>query len=190
MKRAMFSLRGPEVLFSDREHEIAYACRSDRTSEALFNLICDHINYKPVLFDSIIGGQPVYHTNVIMALAEGFAVICLESIPEGVEKETLLLELEDSGKTILNISVAQAHQFAGNMLQVKNTLDTRYTIMSDNAFLSLNSDQIAIILDSSFIIHAPIPNIEQVGGGSVRCMIAENYFQRRKSYKKEHNIIS
>lgn len=173
-------LEGTGSIIFDREHQIAYACRSIRTNEDLFNKICDYIDYQPVLFDSYIDGIQVYHTNVIMALAETFVVICLEAIPEGTEKENLLKVFENTNKEIVNISVEQVYQFAGNMLQVKNAMDTRYTIMSENAFLSLNSDQISIILQDSYIIHAPIPNIERVGGGSVRCMMAENFLCRQK----------
>ena len=168
-------LEGTGSIVFDRGHNVAYASRSQRTNEELFRVVCKEMQFTPVIFDSIVNGQPVYHTNVIMALAQSFVVICLESIPEGVEKDELLHTLSSTDKEIIDISIEQVHQFAGNMLQVKNAMQTHYTVMSDNAFLSLNSDQIAVILDSSYIIHAPIPNIEQVGGGSVRCMIAENF---------------
>jgi len=169
-------LEGTGSLVLDRTNKIAYACRSIRTDEDLLDLFCKEQGFQKIVFDSFDqDGIPIYHTNVIMALAETFVVICLEAIPEGIQKRILIERLEQSGKTLVDITFDQVLCFAGNMLQVKNVDDVRYTIMSEAAFLSLRSEQIHIILKDSFIVHAAIPTIEKVGGGSVRCMMAENF---------------
>lgn len=169
-------LEGTGSLVLDRTNKIAYACRSIRTDEDLMDLFCREQEFQKIVFDAFDqDGIPIYHTNVIMALAETFAVICLEAIPVGTEKRSLVETLKDSGKTLVDITFDQVECYAGNMLQVKNADDVRYTIMSEAAFLSLKSEQINIILKDSFIVHAAIPTIEKVGGGSVRCMMTENF---------------
>lgn len=169
-------LEGTGSLVLDRANRIAYACRSIRTDEDLVGLFCKEQGFQKIVFDAFdLDGVPIYHTNVIMALAETFAVICLDAIPNGTAKKILVETLEQSGKIIVNITFDQVECFAGNMLQVKNADDVRYTVMSEAAFLSLRSEQINIILKDSFIVHAAIPTIEKVGGGSVRCMMAENF---------------
>lgn len=169
-------LEGTGSLILDRVNKAAYACRSIRTDEKLMELFCDEQGFAKIIFDAFDqDGIPIYHTNVIMAMAETFAVICLEAIPNGKEKERLLDMLHRASKTIIDITFDQVACFAGNMLQVKNADDVRYTIMSEAAFLSLKSEQIHVILKDSFIVHAAIPTIEKVGGGSVRCMMAENF---------------
>ncbi len=169
-------LEGTGSLILDRANKTAYACRSIRTDEKLMEQFCDEQGFVKIIFDAFDqDGIPIYHTNVIIALAETFVVICLGAIPNGKEKEMMLDSLHKAGKTIIDITFDQVACFAGNMLQVKNADEVRYTIMSEAAFLSLKSEQIRIILKDSFILHAAIPTIEKVGGGSVRCMIAENF---------------
>jgi hypothetical protein len=167
-------LEGTGSMVLDREHKIAYACISVRTDENVLQQFCDEMGYTPIVFEALDAeGYPIYHTNVMMCVADQFAVICLESIQNEVEKENMVQSLLSSGKVIIPISIDQMNHFAGNMLQVENDLGTKYLVMSTQAFRSLSEDQIHQINQFNKIIHSDIGTIEKNGGGSARCMMAE-----------------
>jgi hypothetical protein len=71
------------------------------------------------------------------------------------------------------------NSFAGNMLQVKSKKNEFYTLMSDTAYQSLSKNQTDTIEENSKILSLHIPTIEYYGGGSVRCMIAEVFGNRK-----------
>jgi hypothetical protein len=167
-------LEGTGSMVLDREHKIAYACISVRTDENVLQQFCDEMGYTPIVFEAFDAeGYPIYHTNVMMCVADQFAVICLESIQNEVEKENMIQSLLGTGKVIIPISIDQMNHFAGNMLQVENDLGTKYLVMSTQAFRSLSEDQINQINRFNKIIHSDIGTIEKNGGGSARCMMAE-----------------
>lgn len=166
-------LEGTGSILFDREHKIAYACLSVRTDDYLFRSHCAYLGYEPVSFTSVDQNRfPVYHTNVMMALGEKFAIICLESIVNKEERALVTTKLQSSGKEIIEISLEQMNSFAGNMLQVQGK-GGAVTIMSKSAFESLYEEQIAQIEKSSRILYSDVSTIEKYGGGSVRCMMAE-----------------
>jgi hypothetical protein len=172
-KRGRF-LEGTGSMVLDREHKIAYACISVRTDENVLQQFCDEMGYTPIVFEAFdTEGYPIYHTNVMMCVADKYAVICLDSIQNEVEKENLAQSLSGSGKMIIPISTDQMNQFAGNMLQVENALGTKYLVMSTQAYKSLTANQIHQMNQFNSIIHSDISTIEKNGGGSARCMIAE-----------------
>jgi hypothetical protein len=115
----------------------------------------------------------------MMALGETFAIICLKCIPEGADKEKLIKSLNDTDKEIIEISLDQVNQFAGNMLQIRNDLNEKFLVMSQTAFNSLVDDQIQKINKHTQILVANIPTIEKYGGGSVRCMLAEVFLKKK-----------
>lgn len=172
-------LEGTGSMILDHEHRLVYACLSQRTDEGLLNDYARLIGYEPVAFHSTDAqGQDVYHTNVMMALGETFAVICLDSVKDAAERAMLEARLNATGKTIIDISLDQMNRFAGNMLQVKNTDGKSYLIMSEQAFKSLTPAQVAAIEAHTNILHAPLYTIEQYGGGSARCMMAEVFLPK------------
>lgn len=177
-----FFLEGTGSLLLDREHKKAYCALSPRADESLFIEFCEDFEYDPVVFNAFqtVNGErlQIYHTNVMMALAEDFAVVCLDSIDDKKERKHLVQQIKSSGKEILNISEGQMHQFAGNMLQVRNSKGDRFMVMSGAAFRSLKPDQIALIERSSKIIHSDLEVIETCGGGSARCMMAEIFLPK------------
>ena len=118
-------------------------------------------------------GTAIYHTNVMMCLGDEFAVICLESIPERREKIRVVESLESSGKKIVDISLEQMNQFAGNMLLLQNKDSKNFLAMSKSAHNSLKEDQIRVLETFATLTAFDIETIEACGGGSVRCMIAE-----------------
>ncbi len=170
-------LEGTGSMVFDRVHKIAYAGLSERTDINLFLQFCKVFGFKPVCFSanqSVVGKRlPVYHTNVMMCIATEFAVICTDSIDDLDERKNVIHSLLKSGKEIIPISEEQMHCFAGNMLQVENTAGKRFLVMSQTAFDSLDEPQLKLLESYNELIVIPIPTIEKVGGGSVRCMIAE-----------------
>jgi hypothetical protein len=114
----------------------------------------------------------------MMALAENFAVICLDSIDDKKEKKQVVQQLKETGKEIIIITEAQMHQFAGNMLQVKGA-EKKYMVMSLAAHKSLRQDQIAAIEKHCEILSSDLTTIETCGGGSARCMMAEVFLPKK-----------
>lgn len=167
-------LEGTGSLVLDRDHRIAYACRSPRTHEEVLDDWAKQMNYRYVLFDSVDeNGQPVYHTNVVMHVGTRLAIVCLESIRDSNQRQQLLQSLECHGKEVVDITFAQMYQFAGNMLELRNDRGDKLLIMSQTARRSLTTEQIRMIERDVRIVSPDINTIETTGGGSARCMIAE-----------------
>lgn len=167
-------LEGTGSMVLDREKKIAYACISPRTDRKILEDFCKQMLYTPILFHATDGNNSaIYHTNVMMCVADKFAVVCLESIQNDKEKSEVIFSLEQSGKQIIPITLEQMNNFAGNMLQVHNQEGKRFLIMSSQAYHSLNEHQINLLQSFNTILHASLETIETNGGGSARCMLAE-----------------
>ena len=167
-------LEGTGSMVPDRENKIAYACISPRTDRDVLDLFCEHAGYRPVTFDAVDEkGQAIYHTNVLMCVGTGFAVICLDSIPNPDEKLVVKESLSLTKKEIIDISFGQMKHFAGNMLEVKNSAGDTLIVMSQSAFDALLDEQKQILKKYGKLVHADIGTIETLGGGSARCMMAE-----------------
>ena len=175
-------LEGTGSMVLDRDNIIAYACLSPRTDKNLLELFCKEAGYKPVSFIAIdANGKQIYHTNVMMCVADKYVVICLASITDEQEKKLVIDSITASGKTIINISFDQMNHFAGNMLQVNNRNGDRFLIMSSQAYASLTNEQIDLLSSFNPIIHSSLETIESNGGGSARCMMAEIHLLERGS---------
>ncbi len=168
-------LEGTGSLILDRINQKAYCALSPRADEDLMIEFCEDFEYTPVIFSAYQTVKdkrlPIYHTNVMMCVAEEFAVICLDTIDEKKERKNVLKHLKEDGKEIIAISEKQMHEFAGNMLQVQG--DKKYLVMSERAKKSLNPDQVSKIEKHCEILSSDISTIEICGGGSARCMMAE-----------------
>ena len=173
-------LEGTGSMVLDRENKIAYACLSPRTDKKVLQVFCDHMGYKPVVFDAVDKeGNPIYHTNVMMCVADKYIVICLDSLPRKRERDEVISVIKNSGKEIIEISLDQMNHFAGNMLQVNNREDEKLLIMSTQAYESLSQKQIAKLSSFNKIIHSSLTTIETNGGGSARCMMAEIHLPKK-----------
>lgn len=174
-------LEGTGSILLDRVYHKAYCALSPRADEELFIEFCEDFEYDPVVFNAnqTVDGErlPIYHTNVLMALAENFAVICLDAIDDRSEKKNVLEHLKQSGKEIIEITESQMHQFAGNMLQVRGK-DHKYMVMSTAALDSLTQEQISAIEKHCLILSSDLETVEFCGGGSARCMMAEVFLPR------------
>lgn len=167
-------LEGTGSLVLDRKFKIAYACLSPRTHEEVLKEFSIQMNYEIIAFNAIDGGgKQIYHTNVVMCIGDMFAVICLEAIPDLDEKLMVRNSLEQSGKRVVEISLEQMNQFAGNMLEIKSKTGQKMLVMSSSAYKSLTSKQIDVLDDYCTIHHFDLSMIEGNGGGSARCMMAE-----------------
>ncbi|SDS08674.1 hypothetical protein SAMN04515667_1378 [Formosa sp. Hel1_31_208] len=175
-------LEGTGSLVLDRINGKAYCALSARADEDLFIEFCEDFEYTPVVFtaNQSVNGErlPIYHTNVMMCLAEQFSVICLDAIDDKKERKNVIKHLKTDGKTIIEISEKQMHQFAGNMLQVRGENDQRYLVMSKAAHDSLSPQQIASIEKFCPILSSSLETIETCGGGSARCMMAEVFLPK------------
>ena len=167
-------LEGTGSMVLDRKFKIAYACISPRTHESVLSEFGIQMNYEIVKFTAVDGaGKQIYHTNVLMCIGDMFAVICLEAIPDLDERLNVRNSLESSGKQVIEITLDQMNQFAGNMLQVENKSGQRYLVMSKTAHDSLTSEQTDTLKKHTKLLVVEIPTIERLGGGSARCMMAE-----------------
>ena len=167
-------LEGTGSMVLDRENKIAYACISPRTDKEVLALFCEQTGYKEVSFYAFDQNhQAIYHTNVLMCIGSKFVVICLDSITDDNERNAVLTILKLTHKEIVNISFTQMNQFAGNMLELKNKSGESLLVMSQNAYQSLNADQKTALEKHCKLLYANINTIENNGGGSARCMIAE-----------------
>lgn len=167
-------LEGTGSMVLDRENKIAYACLSERTHPEVLESFCEISGYRPVAFYALDQeGKPIYHTNVMMCVADKYVVICFDALPDPTEKELVRSVILASGKEIIEIDLDQMNHFAGNMLQIANQDGEKLLVMSSQAFHSLHPAQVEKLSSYNRILHAPLDNIEANGGGSARCMMAE-----------------
>jgi len=160
-------LEGTGSMVLDRENKICYAAVSERTNNDLLIEFCSRTEFELVSFKSYqsVGNErkEIYHTNVIMCVADKYAIICLESVDNKKEKEKIIEKLKDTNKRIIKISEDQCSKFAGNMLQVENVKNEKFLIMSESAYNSLDDKQIATINEFNEIIHSALKTIEELG---------------------------
>jgi len=172
-------LEGTGSMVLDRENNIAFACLSPRTDQEVFDDFCSKMNFKGVSFTALDNNDgKIYHTNVMMCVADKYAIVCLDVIKDAKERKLVSDSLINSGKEIIEITTQQMNNFAGNMLQVKNNSGVPFLVMSSCAFKSLSSEQIAKIKFYNEIIDSDLDTIEKNGGGSARCMLAEIFLDR------------
>jgi hypothetical protein len=172
-EKSMF-LEGTGSVVFDHENKKAYAAISSRTDAEILKELCTHLKYEPILFhaeDEL--GQAIYHTNVIMCVGTNFVVICLEAIANENDRVLILEAIRQSGKEVLNISMNQLKNFAGNMLVLKNMNQEALLVLSATAYESLNQNQLNFLSERVRLVVLPIETIETIGGGSARCMLAE-----------------
>ena len=175
-------LEGTGSMIFDHDYKIAYGSVSLRLDEELFRNFCAKFGFTPIVFHSYqnVGDQrlPIYHTNMMMCVAEQFVVICLDCIDDEMEREKVQEVIKSSNKELIEISEDQLQQFAGNMLQVQNEEGDKFLVMSETAYKSLTKEQVERIENYCEIIYADLNTIETNGGGSARCMLAEVFLPK------------
>jgi hypothetical protein len=167
-------LEGTGSLVLDRVNRIAYACLSPRTFAEILDEFAEQTAYKVVAFHAVDAeNRAIYHTNVIMSVGDTFAVICLDTIRNEEERARVVKQLDATGHELITISLEQLNKFAGNMLQIRNRQGESLLVMSEQAYKSLDEVQISRLQKHARILYAPLYTIEDNGGGSARCMMAE-----------------
>ncbi len=167
-------LEGTGSMVLDRDSNLVYACASPRTDETVLDEFCDEMDYDYFLFKaSDENGQPIYHTNVMMCVGSKFVLACIDAIKDISERENFIGLVEDVDKELIEISLEQMGNFAGNMLELKNDKGESLLIMSSRARMVLDDGQISRLSSYCRILTPDVSTIEINGGGSVRCMIAE-----------------
>ncbi len=169
-------LEGTGSMVLDRENKIAYASLSSRTDIRVLEKFAVVMEYRKIIFHATDSGVPIYHTNVLMSVCDNYAIICLETIEDEIERKNLSDSILRSGKEIINITKKQMHLFAANCLQLKSKLGQSYLVLSQSAYDSLSAKQLDQIKSHNNIIRVSIPTIQSIGGGGVRCMIVELFF--------------
>lgn len=173
-------LEGTGSVVFDHVARVAYACRSPRTDEPVLRELCEEIGYEPLAFDATDeSGVPVYHTNVMLSIGTRSAIVCGRAIA-GPQRGMLLERLRAGGRRLLDIDHAQMAAFAGNALELKSGAGAAVLALSAGAWQAFGDAGRELLCDCvDAVVAPPVPTIEQLGGGSVRCMIAEVFLPRR-----------
>jgi hypothetical protein len=167
-------LEGTGSIVFDHGSRTAYACLSPRTDAAVLDDLCGEIDYEPVTFDACDQlGVSIYHTNVMLSIGSGFALVCAEAVAEG-QRQALLERLAAGGRRVLEIDRGAMAAFSGNVLELRGTAGTRVLAASQCALQAL-PPPVRAALEGCVdrVVSVPVPTIEALGGGSVRCMLAE-----------------
>lgn len=172
------ALEGTGAMVLDHIARIAYTVTSNRADPVLLERFCTHFNYEPIAFQARDAkGRDVYHTNVLMGIGTHYALICLDMISDPDRRMTIRNRLEESGRTVIDLTHDQIAEFAGNAIELKGR-DGLVLALSSRALSALTPDQIKIIQASATPLPLSVPTIE-TAGGSVRCMIAGVHLARR-----------
>ena len=177
-------LEGTGSIVLDRINRKAYAALSDRTDARALEHFCDQLDFEPVAFQAFqtVDNQrlPIYHTNVMMSIGSGYAVVCLDCIDSDDERKQVVDAIAQDGLELIAITEEQVNQFAGNMLELTGD-EGPILVMSASAYQSLVPGQIEKLQQHTTLLHAPLPTIETCGGGSARCMIAEIHLPKQNA---------
>lgn len=165
---------GTGVLILDHDHHQAFVCRSTRSAEKVGEEYARLAGYNLFWFNAVDRhGQAIYHTNVMMSIGKRFAVVCLESVRDPLEKAALIERLQQYGKTIIDVTYAQMENFTCNILELKSKKNQPVYAMSTRAWNAFTPDQQQQLSSYADIARASIDIIEDLGGGGARCMLAE-----------------
>ena len=171
-------LEGTGSMVIDHDHRIIYACLSPRTHQSLVQKFAATNNFRAIVFTAHDeNARLIYHTNVMMCIGEGFAVLCPKAITDHIERIAVSQLLETTGHENIYITYEQMKAFAGNMLHLKNDKGEKFIVLSQTAFNSLDKSQVKKLQNYGTLLPINVSVIEEVEGGSVRCMMAEIFLQ-------------
>jgi hypothetical protein len=175
-------LEGTGSMVMDHANQVIYACTSARTHRTMVEKFAAVNGYRAMVFDAHdSNGKPIYHTNVMMCIGETFAVLCPKAITDDTERIAVAQLLETTGHENIYITHEQMNAFAGNMLQLKNSEGEKFIVLSATALRSLRPDQVERLSTHGALLPIDVSTIEEVEGGSVRCMMAELFLEKRKA---------
>ena len=96
------------------------------------------------------------------------------------KKSNLINHLHKNGREIIDVSFEQMNSFACNMLEVKSRNGNALLILSQQALKSFDPSQTGLLEKFCKLVPISIPTIESIGGGSVRCMMAEIFLEPKE----------
>lgn len=166
-------LEGTGSLIFDRNEKVVFAHESPRTNPVVLDAFCEQTGYKSILFHAEDRTVPIYHTNVVMSIGDGFSVISFDAIPDQKERHTVEQKLKDLQLEVIDISIKQVRSFCGNVLEVKSASDDPKILLSSTAYAAFSQGQRRILSNYGELMPVEMPTIETVGGGSARCLVAE-----------------
>lgn len=172
-------LEGTGSLVLDHENKVAYMCQSERSDERAFSKFCESLDFSPCSFEGTYLGKSIYHTNVMMSVGEKWVIAWLSSIDDNEERTNFVKQIHKSGKELIPIDSNQLVSFLGNCIEIKNSKEEHFLLLSETANRSLRDDQKKTLQKHMRLLPIPIPTIETYGGGSVRCMVTENYLTKK-----------
>jgi len=173
-------LEGTGSMIIDHDNKMIYASISERTNVQVLEKFASANDFQAIVFIATDkSGKPVYHTNIVMSIAEDFAILCEEAIDEEWELIAVRQLLESTGHIIIPITKEQMHAFAGNTLQLKNNKEERFLVISQTGYNSLKKEQLRMLEAYSELLIIDVPTIEETEGGSVRCMMTEIFLEKR-----------
>lgn len=173
-------LEGTGSMIIDHDNKMIYASISERTNVQVLEKFASANDFQAIVFIATDkSGKPVYHTNIVMSIAEDFAILCEEAIDEEWELIAVRQLLESTGHNIIPITKEQMHAFAGNTLQLKNNKEERFLVISQTGNNSLKKEQHRMLEAYSELLIIDVPTIEETEGGSVRCMMTEIFLEKR-----------
>jgi len=174
------ALESTGVMIFDHANKIVYGCISPRCDASLFMSHALELGYKPILFHAYgHDGTAVYHTNVLMGIQSTTAVICAEAIADEAEREFVIGMLKNTGHQVIEISQNQMTAFCGNVLELQNENGELFLAMSQTAYDNFTDEQRAMLSTDKTLLPFSVPTIETIGGGSVRCMLGENFLPKK-----------
>lgn len=166
-------VEGTGSVVLDRAGRVAYACLSPRTTPGALAEFGRALSYEVVAFDAVdAAGRPIYHTNVLLSVGTRFAALCTAAIPSPVERRSVVERLASSGREVIDLAHAELQQFAGNVLELDGSRGP-VIAASAAAVRSLAKRTRGALEKHGRLVSADIATIERIGGGSVRCMLAE-----------------
>ncbi|RMG45156.1 MAG: amidinotransferase [Candidatus Dadabacteria bacterium] len=167
-------LEGTGSLVLDRANKLAYASLSERTNPDLIKEWATILGFDVIIFRSYDQtGALIYHTNVMMNIGTGYAVICLEAIKSAEERDAVRKSLEEHGIELITITLEQLHAFCGNVIEVRSKDGRLLLVMSATANSAFTDEQLKKIESYAEPLFVPLDTVERYGGGSARCMLAK-----------------
>lgn len=172
-------LEGTGAIVFDHVHRKAYACISARCHETLFKSHVADLGYEPVIFHAYDQDKPIYHTNVLLGIQSTTAVLCTQAIIDPAERARVLESLRTTGHEVVDISFPQLEQYCGNVLEVRNKAGQLFLVMSASALANFTPEQISVLSHDKMLLSSDLSAIQEVGGGSARCMLAEIFLPKK-----------
>jgi len=167
-------LEGTGSMVLDRSGRVAYACISPRTDRGLFEQWAEELGYEPFAFDAVDArGRAIYHTNVLMSIGSGWAVVCLQAIADAAQRAALADRVRAGGRELIEIDHGQMDGFGANILELRSDDGRAVIALSTSAAEALGPTARAALAAHGELVVSAIPTIERAGGGSARCMLAE-----------------